>query len=101
VSPAQTPPEECEAFLDAYCGRTADCIAQNGTDPGVSAADEKQACIASAKQNLSCGQAVAVGPSYNQCLADVKKIDCSIVAALPAQGDALPTTCEGVIKVLR
>jgi len=101
VSPAQTPPEDCEIFLDAYCGHIADCVVQNGGHSGFSAEMEKSMCIT--QQGLSCGKAVAVSASYNQCLADAKQTDCSRYFSIPTNGedDALPTTCEGVIRVLK
>lgn len=75
---------------------------EDGLDPGSTEAQEKQACLDVAHQNVSCDRAVAVGPTYNSCLAQVKATDCAAFAnASAGAAPPLPADCEGVIKVLQ
>ena len=102
-SSAPTPPEECETFIDDYCGRVAACVIQNNEDPGATEAQEETSCADAAKANLPCEKAVAVGTTYNSCITEVKAIACSAVTAAEQSGNVaalVPTDCDQVIKLL-
>jgi hypothetical protein len=93
-----TPPEQCEAILDDFCGRAADCVVQLGCDPGHSRDDENQACLTSAQQVSMCGKATSVGPSYAACINDVQTIACSAFGSSTlCVAPPLPADCQGVI----
>jgi hypothetical protein len=38
-----SPPEQCDEFLNTYCGRAADCLSQLGCDPGFTREQENEA----------------------------------------------------------
>lgn len=94
-----SPQDDCETILTDYCGHGADCIVQDGLDPGVSRDSENQSCLTAARQSLPCGKAVSIGPSYSACVMDVNTTACSAFAST-TQGTAppLPADCVGVVK---
>ena len=95
-----TPVEQCQALLEAYCSRAADCVVQLMCDGDVPRATEHDQCLASISGGLDCTKAVGVAAAYDTCLGKTKTIACSefgtsaacVVALLPAE-------CSKVIQV--
>ena len=93
-----TPTEKCDDVLTAYCARAADCIVQVGCDSTYTREQEYQACLTSARQNLACGNAKAVGPAYSDCLNAVGSTACTAFGtSAQCVTPGLPLDCKGVI----
>src|SRR5712691_3814648 len=94
---AQSPTEQCDELLNTYCGRAADCIAQVGCDPTYTREQENAACLTSARQNLACGNAKAVGASYSDCLNAAGSTACTAFGtSSQCTTPGLPADCKGV-----
>ncbi|HMR04868.1 MAG TPA: hypothetical protein PKA88_03810 [Polyangiaceae bacterium] len=76
--------EFCDQFAVALCNVSARC-------DGTSVSD----CVPAVQAELSstCSSAVGLGPSADQCLADLKTVACPV--------DSSPQSCKGVIKTLQ
>lgn len=69
----------CKDLADSYCERTVEC----------GLADDKQACVDQSASLLPCARAVGYQLSFETCLADIDKADCSALT--------LPPSCDAVI----
>jgi len=91
-------PDECEAFVQTYCGHAGDCIAQVGCDPTYTRDQEKDSCVTAVRQTIACGNAKAVGPSYSACMKAASSTACTAFGtATQCATPGLPADCEGVI----
>ncbi len=78
-----TPVQKCEAFLTAACNKLIAC----GQAPDVAT------CVAGLRQSIPCEKAVAVGQTYDACMAAVPGISC------PVGDNSLPAACSMVVSI--
>ena len=90
--------DKCNTLVNDLCGHAADCIVEGGYDPGHTRAEENDACLVAARQNVTCANAVSVGPTYATCIDDINGTACTAFATVSMSvGPPLPTNCKGVI----
>jgi hypothetical protein len=88
-------PAQCFQLLDQWCGKAADCGVQLGQLSAGERGTAFDECQQQAQAVAGCSDAVAVGPSYSACIADIDAMSCSTFAS---QNVSLPGTCQGVIE---
>jgi hypothetical protein len=73
----------CEELADRFCERALEC----------NLASDKQPCVDSATSVLVCDRAVGYQLSFERCLKDIDKADCSALV--------MPPSCDSVIVLPR
>ena len=100
ASSGGSPVAQCNAVFEAYCARSAACVVQLSCEPGMTEAQEHDACMAAVSGALDCSKAVAVGPTYDACLTKLGAIACSEYGTPPnCMVASLPDDCSGVISL--
>jgi hypothetical protein len=67
----------CEAFAQTWCGRAIGCLVELGTLTASDRAVNEDVCIDVGVASAQCERAVALGPTYDQCLEDIDAMPCS------------------------
>jgi hypothetical protein len=100
---ASGPVQQCNDFASAYCNRAVDCLDQAGISNASTKSNDVQACLTQAESSAQCSKAVGVSATYSACMNDLPNAPCAPIVAI-AQGTgsasaALPTDCDGAIKI--
>jgi hypothetical protein len=69
----------CEELADSFCERTIEC----------GLASDKERCVASSVEVLSCARALGYQLNFETCLDDIEKADCTALT--------MPASCDSVI----
>src|SRR5215510_10746235 len=72
-----TATQKCEGFVDTWCGRAIGCLVELGSLTEPQRQSNLTACHDSAVTAAHCANAVAVGPTYDQCISETKAMPCS------------------------
>lgn len=90
---------ECKAFVSTWCHRAVGCLVSVGTLSESEQAENLDVCVDVAIAAARCERAVAVGPSYDQCLAEVEVKPCSDwdIPESELSTVKLPDSCSGII----
>jgi hypothetical protein len=96
-----TPTQKCEAFADVWCGKAIGCLVELGTIPEAQRQGNVTACHDAASMAARCASAVAVGPTYDQCVSETNAMACSSWNVPLSEIGSVrpPASCSGVIKV--
>jgi hypothetical protein len=91
----------CEAFADAWCDRAIGCLVELGTLTQADFDAQLDVCIDVGVAAARCENAVALGPTYDECLADIDaKLCTDWDVPMSELGTVLPPdTCRGQIMV--
>jgi hypothetical protein len=83
-----TAAERCQTFVDAYCGKEAECVSP--TDRARTYDD----CEFVFWVDFDCQTVRGIGPTYGLCLRDIAGLACpsNSESALP-----FPDTCQGIL----
>jgi len=91
----RSPAEKCEDLVSLTCDRAVECISW--------ASGMHDACVQAVHQELACGSAKSVGPSYDRCMDQLDELSCQIL--FPWDQDTgeqaliLPADCHGVLSM--
>lgn len=95
-----SPREKCEALFDVLCESVGECYNErNGLDGSSVLRD---LCVERFASAGSCERAVAVTPSYDQCLDRLNNLNCDEFFdedGRVSDDYSLPATCRTVIQV--
>ncbi|HVJ16795.1 MAG TPA: hypothetical protein VM686_15245 [Polyangiaceae bacterium] len=90
---------ECKALTDRLCNRAIGCMVMIGTLTESERGESLATCINGVTAGARCEDAIAVRPSYQQCLAEIDAKPCSDWDVPHPEDVTLtpPSSCEGVI----
>lgn len=88
---AASPLEQCSEFVDAWCGKQAECVA-----PSDRARSTKD-CEFSFEVYEPCEEISGVARSLDDCLGAVSALDCQ--GYDPSKGLQMPEPCHGLFTV--
>ena len=95
------PVDQCKKLISTMCARVASCAEDADViDEDYSAEELRTDCEDEIGSSLKCGKAVDVSENYDQCVKDLKRVDCdesndsliSDMMLLPP-----PDSCQDVI----
>jgi hypothetical protein len=97
-SPAVT---KCHDFARKWCDTTVACLITVGSVTESARAANVDVCYDTAVATGQCKRAVAVGPSYDQCLSDINSMDCARwnVPQDQLSSVGLPPSCQQIILI--
>ncbi|MET0594185.1 MAG: hypothetical protein ABW133_15900 [Polyangiaceae bacterium] len=93
------PVSRCEAFAATWCRQAIGCLVHVGTLPEEELASSQDQCTDLAVATIPCKRAVSIGESYEQCISDIRSMDC-VIWKIPEDKlstVAPPNTCRGIV----
>jgi hypothetical protein len=92
---------KCHTFASTWCNATVACLVANGTLTEAARASNASVCFDTAIAAAQCKKAVSTSASYDQCLVDIKSMDCARWNVPESELGTVqpPATCQGIILV--
>jgi hypothetical protein len=98
-SPVDAPEQQCESLASTWCQQSIDCLVTVGTIPEKEHLSSREQCTDIAVATIQCNMAVSIGEAYEQCLSDIRAMECAVWEVPSGDLGAVspPTTCRGVV----